>query len=126
MTDKVNKGGRPRKELTDAKFEQLKAMVQIQCTAAECCNILDMDDNTLDRRLKERGEGGFGDFFKKHGDEGKASLRRAQWKAAIAGQPTMLVWMGKQMLGQSDKATVENLNYEIRVKRIVGKDRGNA
>lgn len=97
-----NKGGRPRIELTDEKYEQLKQMVRIQCTAAECCGILGMDDNTLDRRLKERGYGGFGDFFKRYGDEGKASLRRAQWKAAMDGQPTMLVWLGKQMLGQMD------------------------
>lgn len=98
-----NKGGRPRIELTNEKYEQLKAMARIQCTADECCDVLGMDDNTLDRRLKERGYGGFGDFFKRYGSEGKSSLRREQWKAAMAGNPTMLIWMGKQMLGQKDR-----------------------
>ena len=30
-----------------------------------------------------------------------------QWKAAEAGSHTMLVWLGKQVLGQTDKQEVE-------------------
>jgi hypothetical protein len=33
----------------------------------------------------------------------KASLRRIQWKLAEAGNATMCVWLGKQLLGQRDK-----------------------
>lgn len=98
-----NKGGRPRKELSEEQYEQVKSLVRIQCTAQECCSFLGMDDNTLDRRLKERGYGGFGDFYKRYGDEGKSSLRRRQWKSAMDGNVTMQIWLGKQMLGQSDK-----------------------
>jgi hypothetical protein len=32
-----------------------------------------------------------------------------QFKAAEAGNPTMLIWLGKQYLGQSDK---QDLNHE--------------
>ena len=45
---------------------------------------------------------------------GKASLRSAQFKAALAGNATMLIWMGKQLLGQRDK-----LDHEV-----TGKDGG--
>lgn len=38
--------------------------------------------------------------------EGKSSLRRLQWKAAQKGNSAMLVWLGKQMLGQKDKTFV--------------------
>ena len=31
------------------------------------------------------------------------SLRRAQVKLALTGHPGMLIWLGKQFLGQSDK-----------------------
>ena len=103
MTAK-NKGGRPRKVLTDDDWAKLIAMIRIQCTQAEICGIFGMDSNTLDRIIKERGHKGFSDLFKKHGDEGKASLRRAQWKAATEDHnPTMLIWLGKQVLGQRDK-----------------------
>lgn len=31
-------------------------------------------------------------------------LRREQYKAAMGGNTTMLIWLGKQLLGQSDKS----------------------
>ena len=115
----MNKGGRPRKKLTDEQFEQLKQMVRIQCTRVECCNIFGMTEKTLDRNLKDRGEDGFSSFFEKYGDEGKASLRRQQWKAAMSGNPTMLVWLGKQMLGQRDKQDVDQTgNMEVVFKTV--------
>lgn len=103
-----NKGGRPRKDLSDEDFEKLIAMIRIQCTQEELCGVFEMDHKTLDRNIKERGEEGFSHLYKKHQDEGKASLRRAQWKAAQDGNPTMLVWLGKQMLGQTDKQAIEH------------------
>ena len=97
-------------------LEQLKAMVRIQCTAEECAAVLGMSADTLDTRLKELDYAGFSEFYKKYQHEGLASLRRAQWKAAIENNnPTMLVWMGKQLLGQKDK--VEN--------ELVGKNGGS-
>lgn len=101
MAEQKDLGGRPRKEIN---IDQLEEMVKIQCTAEECASVLGVSSDTLDRRLKEEGFAGFAEFFKKYSDDGKSSLRRAQWKAAVEnGNPTMLVWLGKQMLGQSDK-----------------------
>lgn len=96
----------PTKPMSDKEFEQLVNMIRIQCTRDEICDILNMSETTLNRRIKEQGIEGVDNFealYKKHQGEGKASLRRAQWKAAQDGNPTMLVWLGKQMLGQKDK-----------------------
>jgi hypothetical protein len=101
-----NKGGRPRKELSDEDFDRLIGMVKIQCTQDEICNIFGMTAETLNTRLQERGEESFSTLYKKHQDEGRQSLRRAQWSAAMDGNPTMLVWLGKQMLGQRDKQDI--------------------
>ncbi len=87
-------------------------MVRIQCTQEEICGIYGVTDKTLNEALKRRGEPGFSEFYKKHQDEGRASLRRAQWKAAQDGNPTMLVWLGKQMLGQRDKVDVDNTSSD--------------
>jgi DNA-binding MurR/RpiR family transcriptional regulator len=93
----------------ELNLEQLKAMVRIQCTQEECAAVLGMSADTLDRRLKELEYAGFAEFYKKYSHEGLASLRRAQWKAATEQlNPTMLVWMGKQMLGQQDKSSMEH------------------
>ena len=106
------KGGRPRKEIDLA---QLATMAQIQCTEEECADIFDMDRDTLRARIQEETGEGFSAFFKKHSTEGKRSLRRAQYRTAIgteadpstgqpaiAPNPTMQIWLGKQMLGQKD------------------------
>lgn len=34
---------------------------------------------------------------------GRATLRRLQWQGAQKGNATMLIWLGKQMLGQKDR-----------------------
>jgi hypothetical protein len=101
-------GGRPAFELSDTDFDKLINMIRIQCTQEEICGIFGVTDKTLNVALNKRGEPGFSELYKKHQDEGKASLRRAQWKAAQDGNPTMLVWLGKQNLGQRDKQEIEH------------------
>lgn len=100
-----NLGGRPRKEID---LKQLEAMCQIQCTAEECASLFDCCTDTLDARLKEAGYTGFSEFFKIHSDAGKVSLRRMQWKNAQAGNVTMQIWLGKQMLDQKDRTANEH------------------
>jgi len=115
-----NKGGRPRFELSDKDFEKLVAMIRIQCTQEEICNIYGVTHKTLNKALKERGEEGFSQLYKKHQDEGRASLRRSQWKAATEKlNPTMLVWLGKQMLGQRDKHD-HDVNAKVIMESVIG------
>ncbi len=40
------------------------------------------------------------------------SLRRKQWRAAEEGNTTMLVWLGKQYLGQKDKSEMNATVYQ--------------
>lgn len=44
----------------------------------------------------------FHDYILKAREELKQRLRLAQIKTAVGGNPTMLIWLGKQYLGQSD------------------------
>ena len=39
--------------------------------------------------------------------DGNQSLRAKQHRMAIDGHPTMLIWLGKQRLGQADKREIE-------------------
>lgn len=101
----------PSKPLSDDDFEKVIQMIRIQCTAQEICDVLGMSEDTLGRRIAERkieDVKNFADLYKKHQGEGKASLRRAQWKAAQNGNPSMLIWLGKQMLGQKDLSRTEH------------------
>ena len=104
--DGKNDTGRPKKKIDKDKFE---ALCKIQCTKAEICEVLDCDEKTITRFCKEEYNLQYKDVWKIKSSSGKASIRRMQFKAAEAGNPTMLIWLGKQYLGQSDK---QDLNHE--------------
>lgn len=117
-----NKGGRPTKSVN---LDTLVALAGIQCTAEECASVLGVSPDTIDRRLKAAGFGGFADFYKQHSDDGKVSLRRAQFRVALGGNPTMLIWLGKQVLGQRDKQDIEH-DASDPIKELLAQIAGSA
>jgi hypothetical protein len=56
--------------------------------------------DTIGRRKKDPA---FLDVLEAGKGRGRVTLRRLQWQAASTGNTTMLVWLGKQLLGQRDK-----------------------
>ena len=90
--------GRPRTEYPDDTANRVYGMAMIGCTLQEIVVVLGIPETSLTRH--------FGDSIEKGRESGKMSLRRAQWKAAEAGNTTMLVWLGKQWLAQSDKQEI--------------------
>ena len=100
----------PTKPLSDRAFSELVGMIKIQCTRDEICGVIGMSEDTLNRRLKERGEENFAALYKKNQHEGRASLRRDQWKSSQGGNVTMQIWLGKQVLEQRDKSDVDQKN----------------
>lgn len=91
--------GRPRKEIDKAEFEKL---CEFQCTQEEICGWFDITDKTLSSWCKREYGLGFSEIYAKKRGLGKISLRRAQFQAAQRGNATMLLWLGKQYLGQKD------------------------
>jgi len=103
----------PRIEFSEREWTQLINLIRIQCTRVEICGVMQMDEKTLNRIIRDRGEGSFSLLYEKHQSEGKASLRRAQWKAATENHnPTMLIWLGKNVLDQTDRQRVDNTSSD--------------
>lgn len=100
MENKKRKKGRPKKTID---YTILEKLCEIFCTGEECASVLGVDYETLNTILKRDGHGGYREYYNIHEGKGRASLRRAQYKAALGGDRTLLVWMGKQFLGQTDK-----------------------
>lgn len=46
--------------------------------------------------------------YKKSLADSKMTLHEAQFNNALSGNSTMLVWLGKQMLGQTDKQEIDH------------------
>jgi hypothetical protein len=91
------KTGRPPVKLDLAQIEELAA---IHCTREEIAGVIGVTARSL-RRFQERAD--VAGAIERGQLRGKASLRRQQWKAAQAGNSTMLIWLGKQILGQKDR-----------------------
>jgi len=106
---------RPRKEIDWKIFEGL---CSIACTITEICAVFDIDDMTLCRMIKRKYKKSFSEIYKEKRSLGNVSLRRAQWRAAVEqGNTAMLIFLGKNRLGQTDKVEAvyvnkDNLVYE--------------
>lgn len=110
MSEAKNKGGRPPKQLDKDTFESL---CFIQCTQSEICSVMKTTDKTLNKWCIDTYGEGFSDTYKKQSEDGKKSLRRLQFDSARKGNVTMLIWLGKQYLGQRDKTEyTENIASE--------------
>lgn len=94
------KKGRPRIEID---WSEMKKLCQILCTLDEISHWFKCSEDTIELRCKEEKGMLFTDYFKKHAAKGKISLRRSQMKSASTGNVTMQIWLGKQVLGQTDK-----------------------
>jgi hypothetical protein len=99
--------GRPRKPIDWKQFDYL---CKAQCTLEEIAGFFDCDVKTIETAVKNKFGETFSSYYAKKSEGGKSSLRRAQWKAALAGNPTMLIWLGKQKLGQRDKQEVTGVD----------------
>ena len=102
----------------------VEKLCALQCTGEEIASALDVDYDTLQRAIKREFDSSFADYFKKHSSKGKMSLRRKQYEVAQSGSVPMLIWLGKQYLGQADKVeSTDEIDGEITINiRRVGKD----
>ena len=91
MDEEKSKVGRPKKEIDE---ELLFKLATIHCTMKEMVDILGVSEDTL--------KNNFSGIIDKGKAEGKTRLRRKQMEVALEGNPTMLIFLGKAMLGQSD------------------------
>ena len=69
-------------------------LAQIGCKDHEICAWFGIDENTLTYNFRPELTTGR--------EALKQSLRRAQINLALSGNPTLLIWLGKNILGQSD------------------------
>lgn len=94
--------GMTKKVVFDADVYKLAAM---GCNDREIARWFDVNEDTL--------RNNFSDILAKGREELKQSLRRAQIKLALGGNATMLIWLGKNILGQSENPTNTDANQPL-------------
>ena len=116
------KMGRPRKEINKTEFEKL---CFLQCTRKEFCAWFDVNEDTLNRWCKENYDGRtFSAVFKEKRENGLISLRRTQFQLAEKS-PAMAIFLGKNLLGQTDKVEqTQNINGAVPTVQVYLPDNG--
>jgi hypothetical protein len=82
---------------------ELEKLCQLQCTDEEIASWFNVSTRTIERR---RLEPGFAEVMTRGKAKGRISVRRMQMKLLEEGNATMGVWLGKQILGQTDQISV--------------------
>lgn len=111
--------------MTDAEmidYQAVEKLAMLHCTDVEIASFLGLDrveleeKMTRDRMLFRAIDTGR--------NLGRMGLRRLQWRAAEAGRTTMLIWLGKQFLGQRDKPEDVDNSDELLKKLVAAIEEG--
>lgn len=93
---------------------ELEKLGKLQATHLELAAWFNVHPDTIENRFKSAKLYAHGvhkltfrQIFERGQANGRVSLRRKQMQLAEAGNCTMLIWLGKQVLGQRDSWTGE-------------------
>ncbi len=89
---------RPKKY--DIDPEQIRKLANYGCTNKEIADFYGCDESLIRHSYSE--------YLTKGKAEMKLRLRQLQWKSAEKGNVVMQIWLGKQMLGQSETPITED------------------
>lgn len=109
------KMGRPKIVID---WEQVDKLCTFHCTGEEIASVLKISYNTLARAVKDEFDMTFEDYFIQKSAFGKMSLRRRQFSAAMEGDRSMMIWLGKNWLGQRDSVDVTTGGQQITLQIV--------
>lgn len=91
-----------RKKFNKPDFEQL---LELGCELGEVASFFGTNKSAVSAWCKSAYHMNFTELKIRHYDCGNISLRRAQMKKALDGDTKMLIFLGKNRLGQSEAVT---------------------
>ena len=103
-SQRVHSGGRQRVVIDPMRLAEL---IRIGCKDNEISDAFGVTEAVLQRRFRSI-------LTKKRG-EIRAALRAKQVDLALAGDRTMLIWLGKNMIGQTDRADITSAGEGLKV-----------
>jgi hypothetical protein len=83
----------------DIDPDQVELLASFGCSTIEIARLHNCDDSTIRNRFRNELERGRENM--------KIKLRQLQWKQAENGNTSLLIFLGKQYLGQSDRNELE-------------------
>ncbi len=91
-------------------WKKVDKLLKSQCDGVGIAGILGIDPDTLYKHCEEDNKMCFSAYSQQKKSEGKELLRAKQFESAMQGEKSMLIWLGKQYLEQTDKQETKNIN----------------
>lgn len=107
-----NKGGRPRKEID---WKLLNGVLQYGASLIDCSDLCEVSEDLIQIRIKEKYKCTFTEYRKKKMAKIRLTLLQKQIEVAKNGSVPMLIFLGKNYLGQSDNPTIDDLPQKIEI-----------
>lgn len=89
-------------------WDQVNGMLQTQASTEDVAQAIGISRDSLYVRCKKETGMQYTEFRQKAKATGLTRLRAKQYAVAMEGHPTMLVWLGKQHLGQKENPETDN------------------
>ena len=109
----TNPVGRPRLNID---LEELKKLCHLNCTVEEIAAYFGCNKKTIERRMAE--DESFAEIVDNGRSMGKLSVRRQQFRIMDGGNPTMAIWLGKQLLGQKEHSEIVQDHRPIHIEIV--------
>lgn len=99
--EEKDKGGQPPRKFSKKELESISKLAFLNCHIRTIADKLGIDESTLRKNSTSAN------LIKKRRVDRRIFLREQQTNKAKAGHPAMLIFLGKDELGQQDKVAVD-------------------
>lgn len=96
----TNKAGRPAKEFD---WKLLDSILQFGARLIDCSEMLELSDDTIQRNIRVEHDLTFSEYRERKMSRMRMKILQKQFDVAMQGNVALLIWLGKQHLGQVDK-----------------------
>lgn len=107
--------GRPLLILNEFGLETIEKLASVFCTDEEIASFMGVSVEAL---LSYRNKDAFAEYKKRGLERGKATLRRKQFEVAMKGNCTMLIWLGRNYLNQSEKLEEDDTDVKNALNKV--------
>lgn len=105
--------GRPRIKIDK---NVLDVMLQYGATCLDCADKFNCSEDTIANYIKRKYKMNFSEYSHKRQATVRMKLREKQIQMALNGNVTLLIWLGKQKLGQVEETTLNQTSNIVQLK----------
>lgn len=113
--------GRPK---SDINWAIVDSLLEAGCSGAEISANLGINPATLYDRCQSDHKRMFSEYSQEKQSKGDSLLRKAQFDKALNGDNTLMIWLGKCRLKQTDAKMTINLEGDHPIAQLINQAAG--